>query len=171
MTSTTSPFLLTALLSGLLSACTPLGDGNGVVTRAGQNSPPGAAPGSCWGKHVTPAIIETVTHQVMLQPAEVLADGTVIQPAIFKTETRQDIVRPRREIWFESPCPEELTPEFIASVQRALTARDLYRGPINGDMDRITRAAIRRYQESQGLDSNLLSLAAARKLGLVAIES
>lgn len=33
-----------------------------------------------------------------------------------------------------------------------------------------TRAAVRRYQKPQGLDSGILSLAAARKLGLVALE-
>ncbi|PCJ05233.1 MAG: peptidoglycan-binding protein [Rhodobacteraceae bacterium] len=166
----TRPFLLAALLLGALSACTPANTEGGVVTRTGQAAPPGAEPGSCWGKITTPAIIETITHQVMLQPAEVLADGTVIRPAMFKTETRQDIVRPRRDTWFEAPCDSDLTPEFIASVQRALVARSLYRGAINGEMDRATRAAVRRYQKPQGLDSGLLSLAAARQLGLVAIE-
>lgn len=170
MILTTRPFLLAALLLGALSACTPIEHERSEITRAGQDAPPGAAPGSCWGKHTTPAIIETVTHQVMLQPALVSPDGTVIQPATFKTETRQDIVRPRRKTWFKAPCPEDLTPEFIASVQRALVARSLYHGTITGEMDRATRAAVRRYQETQGLDSSLLSLANARKLGLVAIE-
>ncbi|AZV79119.1 peptidoglycan-binding protein [Parasedimentitalea marina] len=165
------PFLLAALLLGGLSACTPPGaNSGGTVSRGGQQAPPGAAPDSCWGKQTTPAIIETVTHQVMLQPAEVLADGSVLQPAIFKTETRQDIVRPRQETWYEILCTQDLTPELIASVQRALTARDLYHGTISGEMDRATRAAVRRYQKPQGLNSNLLSLAAARQMGLVAIE-
>jgi len=140
------------------------------VSRMTQEAPPGAAPGSCWGKHVSPAVIETVTHQVMLQPAQVRADGTVSQPAIYKTETRQDIVQERRETWFETPCPAQLTPDFVASVQRALAARGLYRGPVTGQFDARTRAAVRRYQKPQGLDSGILSLAAARKLGLVAVE-
>ena len=166
----TRPFLLAALLLGGLSACAPPGANNSVVTRGSQEAPPGAAPDSCWGKQTTPAIIETVTHQVMLQPAEVLADGSVIHPAVFKTETRQDIVRPRHETWYEILCTPDLTPEFIASVQRALTARGLYHGAITGDMDRATRAAVRRFQKPQGLDSNLLSLAAARQMGLVAVK-
>lgn len=140
------------------------------VTRFNAQAPPGAAPDTCWGKDVMPAVIETVTNQVMLQPAEVLADGTVQQPAIFKTETQQQIVRPRQETWFQTPCADEMTPEFVSSVQRALAARYLYRGPINGEMDARTRAAVRRYQKPEGLDSGILSLAAARKLGLVAIE-
>jgi len=140
------------------------------VTRQNQAGPPGAEPGTCWGKQVSPAVIETVTNQVMLQPAQVMADGTVTSPAIFKTETMQQIVQERRETWFQTPCAEQMTPEFIGSVQRALAARYLYRGPVTGEMDARTRAAVRRYQAPQGLDSGILSLAAARKLGLVAVK-
>lgn len=131
--------------------------------------PPGAQEGSCWGKHVTPAEVETVTHQIQLQPAEVRTDGSVSAPAIYKTETSQMITRERRELWFETPCAPELTPEFVSSLQRALKVRDLYRGPVTGYIDARTRAAVRKYQAPQGLDSGILSLAAARKLGLVAI--
>ena len=139
------------------------------VSRLNQIAPPGAEPGTCWGKNVTPAIIETVTHQVLMQPAQVLADGTVTQQAAYRTETRQDIVRERRETWFLTPCANIMTPEFIASVQRGLAARDLYKGEISGKMDPGTRAAVRRYQKPQGLDSGTLSLAGARKLGLIEI--
>ena len=166
--------LLSTLVPVLLGACvSTLAQDSEAVTRLAQEqeAPPGAAPGSCWGKHMTPAIIETVTHQVMLQPAEIMADGTVTRPASFKTETRQNIVRPRNEIWFETPCPTQMTPEFIASVQRALTARGLFRGTITGEMDRPSHAAIRRFQAAQGLDSGILSLAAARKLGLIAVDN
>lgn len=134
-----------------------------------QVAPPGAAPGSCWGKTTQPAILETVTEQVMLQPAEVSSDGTVLNPAIYKTETQQRILRERKETWFETPCPADMTPDFISSVQRALSARDLYSGQATGVMDASTRAAVRRFQEPQGLDSGILSLAAARQLGLVRI--
>lgn len=140
------------------------------VTRHYETAPPGAKPGTCWGKHTTPAVIETVTEQIMLQPAQVRSDGTVENPAIYKTETQQRIVVERRDTWFETPCPEQQTPEFVASVQRALAARGLYQGRITAEMDSPTRAAIRRYQKPQGLDSGILSTAAARKLGLVALE-
>ncbi|MGH1354382.1 MAG: peptidoglycan-binding domain-containing protein [Thalassovita sp.] len=140
------------------------------VTRTIEQAPPGAAPGTCWGKHTTPAVIETVTQQIMLQPAQVTTDGHVIQPAIYKTETQQRIIRERKETWFQTPCPDLQSPDFIASVQRALSARGLYKGPVTGQMDGPTRAAIRKYQKPQGLDSGILSTAAARKLGLIAIE-
>ncbi|MDQ2094830.1 peptidoglycan-binding domain-containing protein [Rhodalgimonas zhirmunskyi] len=131
--------------------------------------PPGAAPGSCWGKDVTPAVVETVTERVLLQPAQVLDDGTVVSEPIYKLETRQAIVKERRELWFETPCERQLTPDFIASLQRALAARGFYTGPVTGEMDARTRRAIRSYQAPQGLDSGIVSLAAARKLGLVAV--
>jgi hypothetical protein len=140
------------------------------VTRLFQPAPPGAAPGTCWGKTETPAVIETVTEQVMVQPAEILADGSIITPPIYRTETRQQIIKERRETWFETPCDTVLTPDFVQSLQRALAARGLYAGPESGEMDARTRAAVRKFQAPEGLDSGILSLAAARKLGLVAIE-
>ncbi|MBE1283138.1 MAG: peptidoglycan-binding protein [Rhodobacteraceae bacterium] len=161
--------LCCAILLAALAAC-DTGLSEPEVTRLQQEAPPGAAPGTCWGKHITPAIIETVTHQILLQPAEILADGTILQPAIYKTETRQDIVRERKEIWFRIPCDDVSTPEFVSSVQRALKVRGHYRGAITGEMDARTRAAVRRYQAPQGLDSGILSLAAARKLGLIEVE-
>lgn len=165
--------MIALVAGGLLPGCggAPLpGPAEPDVVQMLQTAPPSADPGSCWGKDVTPAVIETVTEQIILQPAEILADGTIAEPAIYKTETRQAIVQERRETWFETPCAADMTPEFTASVQRALKARGLYRGPVTGEMDTRTRAAIRAYQKPQGLDSGILSLAAARKLGLVAVE-
>ncbi|WP_147103847.1 peptidoglycan-binding domain-containing protein [Tateyamaria sp. syn59] len=155
-----------------LTACAD----NGTVTSASNidpislaSAPPGAAPGTCWGKSVTPAVIETVTRKVLLQPAQISSDGRVQTPPIYKTETRQEVVQPRRETWYEIICEDDVTPDFIASVQRALEARGLYTGPITGEMDARTRAAIGRYQSAEGLESKALSIAAARKLGLVAV--
>ncbi|MEQ9695748.1 peptidoglycan-binding domain-containing protein [Shimia sp. SDUM112013] len=140
------------------------------LVRSTALAPPGAEPGTCWGREVSPAVIETVTEQVMVQPAEVLADGTVLSQAVFRSETRQQIVQERRETWFQTPCEDVWTEEFTSSVQRALAARGLYHGSITGQRDKRTLVAIRRYQEAQGLDSAILSLEAARSLGLVAVE-
>ena len=52
-----------------------------------------------------------------------------------------------------------------------LQARGFYSGTVTGEMDTRTQRAIRRYQAPQGLDSSILSLSAARKLGLVAVDS
>ena len=140
------------------------------IIRAGESgTPPSARPGSCWGRDVTPAVVETVSNQIMVQPAEVLADGTVLAPGIFRTETQQRIVRERRELWFETPCPETWTEEFTASVQRALKVRGLYFGPVTGAPNERTRSAIHRYQKAGGLDSDILSIESARRLGLIAV--
>ncbi len=168
MTSRTLPLL--AIL--MLVACdAPLpGAGETDLVQTATEAPPGATPGTCWGKLATPAVIETVTNQILVQPPKILADGTVATPAIYKTDTRQAIVQERNVTWFETPCSTDLTPDFVASLQRALKARTLYRGAISGQMDTRTRAAVRTFQRPEGLDSGILSLAAARRLGLVAIE-
>jgi len=169
-----SKFVVAVCAIGLVAGCQSTGtgplSGEPELQRSIAEAPPGAAPGSCWGKSVSPAVVETVTDQIVLQPAQIDTSGNILSPAIYKTETRQAIVRERRETWFETPCDAALTPDFIATLQRALLARGLYRGSVSGQMDGRTRAAVRRYQKPQGLDSGILSLAAARQLGLVALE-
>ena len=126
--------------------------------------------GTCYARDTTPAVIETVTEQVIVQPATVRSDGSVETPAIFRTVTRQAILRERREVEFETPCQDVLTPQFIASVQRALVARGYYRGPITGQIDRATSAAIGQFQTAEGdVATDLLTLRTARTLGLVAL--
>ena len=160
-----------AACDGPANLAAPLpGLGEPALVQTYEQAPPGAPEGSCWGKDVTPAVIETVTERVLVQPAQVLADGTVLSVPIYKLETRQQIVKERRELWFQTPCEDQLTPDFIASLQRALAARGHYRGAITGMMDARTRHAVRRFQAPQGLDSAILSLSGARKLGLVAVE-
>ncbi len=73
-----------------------------------------------------------------------------------------------RDIWFETPCPDALDMEFIAMLQRALKARGLYDGEIDGSLGTGTRKAIRMYQAAHGLDSDTLALDTARQLGLIA---
>jgi len=115
-----------------------------------------AATGTCFSRATTPAVIETVTEQVLVQPAVVRSDGTVQSPAAFRTVTRQQILRERREVEFETPCAAIMTPEFIASVQRALDTR--------------TGRAIERFQTDQGdVHTTTLTLRSARTLGLVAL--
>ncbi|MEO0866065.1 MAG: peptidoglycan-binding domain-containing protein, partial [Pseudomonadota bacterium] len=103
------------------------------------------------------------------QPAQISSDGRVQAPPIYKTEAQQVVTRPRRENWFEVPCAGLMTPDFIASLQRALEARGLYRGPVTGEMDARTSAAVRRFQKAEGFDNPTLTLAAARQLGLIAV--
>lgn len=161
-----------------VAACTPLAlpeapsraDLAMEVLRPGKDGPPAAAPGICWQSDVTPLVIETVSEQVMVQQERLTKDGRVEQPAAFRTETHQRIVQEREEVWFRSPCPEEITVDFIATLQRALKARGYYVMPLTGEMDTPTREAVHRFQIERGLDSPQLSLAAARELGIVATD-
>jgi hypothetical protein len=68
---------------------------------------------------------------------------------------------------FAVPCPDRLTPDLWASVQRALQVRGHYAGPVTGAPDAATGEAVRRFQAPLGLDSPVLSLDGARHLGLM----
>lgn len=145
--------------AGAPKALAPLNLGAEVV-RGGKPALPAAA---CWATDNTPAVIETVTDQI---PQAASPD----QDAGYRIETSQNIVRPREQFWFRTPCAEALTPDVIATLQRALAARGFFNAEATGVFDQATRAAIRGYQTSFGLKSDRLSLAAARELGVVAAD-
>ncbi len=163
-------FLLRGPAVGLiiaLAACdggplVPLPDGvpaQQVLAAEMRSAPPREpGPAECWGNETIPAIIETVTDQAEVAPGR------------FQTQTRQRIVSERQDVWFRVPCPDQMDPGFVDTLQRALKVRGFYRGGISGTMDPATRAAVRRYQAPQGLDSGTLSLLASRQLGLVAFD-
>lgn len=132
--------------------------------------PPGAKPGVCYGKDVTPATVEQVTEHRLVEEAKIAENGNIITPARYETVTEARIVDGREQIYFETPCPPRWTPEFIASIQRALMARGLYAEDAHGTLDEATRRAIRTFQIAEGLNSAILSTESARKLGLVEID-
>jgi hypothetical protein len=136
--------------------------GNGLA-------PPGAPAGTCWGKIPTPAVVETVTEQILVTPARTNADGTIASLPVYREERRQRIVTPRTDRWFEIPCPPTFTVEFVSTLQRALSARGQYSGPVNGNMDAATRRAVLAVQTAEGLPSDVLSIDTARALGIVAV--
>ena len=140
-----------------------------LIDLGDEPGPPPGPQGACWQADIRPAVIETVTEQVLVSPEGLAGDGTPI-PAVYSTETHQRIVEDRGTVWFRAPCPGEMTPDFVATLQRALKARGLYLLPLTGSLDAPTRDAIRRYQRPRGLDSDHLSLAAARDLGIIAAD-
>lgn len=126
---------------------------------------------ACWHESQRPALFETVTVQVIVTPEQRDAQGAVIRPATFRSDTQQRELRPRQTVWYRIPCRSDVDAEasFTASLQRALKARGLYGGSVTGTMDDATETAVRRYQAANGLDSAVLSLAAAQALGLVSV--
>lgn len=163
-----------ALAALALAACTtepppPMAAPGSTLAAEVHLRAPAPAAGVCWANQIRPAIIETVTEQVLLRPEERdPATGLVIRPASFRTDTRQEIVSDQTPIWFRTPCPETLTPELVAALQRALRARGLYRGFISGELDAATARALGAYQTARGLPSNTLATATLRELGLIA---
>ena len=127
------------------------------------------ATGRCFGRDVTPAVIETITAQELVSPATLGPDGSVLVPATYRSVTRQVITRERQEVAFETICPPAYTAEFVETLQRALAVRGFYDGPVNGVMDTATGRAVQDFQRDAGPDSPLLSIEAARALGIVAL--
>lgn len=142
---------------------------NGSLYTPGRAAPADAAPGTCWDKTETPAVVETLTEDILVQPAQISNTGTVQSPPIYRSQTRQIIVSERQENWFQIVCPADLGEEYVASVQRALDLRGKYRGVITGKMDPATRDAIASFQRAEGIKTEnpgTLTIAGARKLGL-----
>lgn len=139
-----------------------------VRLKGNREGPPPSPNGECWAAAITPAVIETVTDQVVSSDEVRDATGKVVKPASYRTQTHQRMVQDREEVWFRAPCPADQTVQFVATLQRALKARGLYLLPVTGEMDAATAEAVRRFQAGRGLDSPVLSLAAARELGLTA---
>lgn len=180
------PTRLTGLvLAGALAACAPVLDagpdtgpettaqpdlGGEVIITDFALAPPDARPGACYGKDVTPGVIEHVTERVLVAEAEVGPDGNVLSPPEYEERTTQKLLNGHEPIYFETPCPPRWTPDFIASIQRALKARGIYGGEVSGMLDAETRAAIRAFQVGRGLNSAILSTESARALGLVEVD-
>lgn len=169
--SRTAPRHFAALLGAIfLAACLQdqtVSD-SGVIVGNGL-APPGAPPGTCWGKIPTPAVIESVTEQVLVTPAKTNPDGSIASLPVYRSVSRQQIVTPRTDRWFEIPCPPAFTVEFVSTLQRALQARGLYTGAVNGNLDAPTRRAVLAVQSANGLPSDVLSIETARELGIVAV--
>ena len=139
----------------------------GEAILRGAGGPPTKPEGACWGHDTIPAVIETETRTVQDQPELRDAAGKVTRPASYNSYARQRIVQDRREVYIRTPCYNQLTPDTILTLQRALKARGYYRQPLTGELDAGTMAAIRQYQADHGLDTAVLSLKAALSLGLV----
>ena len=74
------------------------------------------------------------------------------------------------EVAFRVPCPEQITPRFISSLQRALAVRGYFTGEVTGQIGPATREAVQSFQRDHGFNSPILSLDTAQRLGLAPIE-
>jgi hypothetical protein len=127
--------------------------------------------GRCQARENVPAIFEHVMGEVRVTQAEIAPDGTVVRRAAYRKAPVTTMVRPRSEMIFDAVCGHQMTPEFIASLQRALAARGYFAGNVSSTMDPPTNAAVHLYQKERGLDSAQLSLETARALGLITVDT
>ncbi len=163
----TFPRVSTAILLAL-SACTATSGLENSTIDLGQIETDSS--GKCFAKDTSPAVIETITTQVVARPAELDADGNEITPAIFDERTVPRMISERQELRFETICPPDYTSEFVSTVQRALIVRGFYKGAVNGLLDASTSDAIKRFQSGLGLNTPFLAVETARKLGAIALD-
>lgn len=107
-----------------------------------------------------PAKYRTVARRIVDTPAMV---RTVPVPAVYRDEVTQDIIEPARTERVEVVCEARTIPDFVRSMQRALRARGLYDGEIDGKVGPATRAAVKEFQNGT---SEVLTIESARRLGL-----
>ena len=93
-----------------------------------------------------------------------------MSPAQYETTRTQTITKTRSVTKIDAVCPEDMTPEFIASLQRAFQARGLFSSTITGSMDTATRRAFLNFQTVRGIESATVMKATAQELGLVVID-
>ncbi|MGV8984994.1 MAG: peptidoglycan-binding domain-containing protein [Cypionkella sp.] len=148
-------------------AAPTLEDLSGEAIPRRQAGPPTQPEGACWGHDTIPAVIETVTDTVLDKPELRDASGKVTRPASYNSFAKQRILHDQQEVYIRTPCYNQLTPDTILTLQRALKARGYYLQPLTGELDPATLLAVRRYQADHGLDTPVLSRKAALALGLV----
>lgn len=165
-----SPFPLLVLLT--LAACMGTVPGpaatnlSAALVARDSDTPPAKPAGACWAETATPAVFETVTEQVLAMPERRAPDGTLIFAATLRTETHQTLEDERQSFWFQRPCDDVLTPDLIATLQRAPKARGAHMAAVTGILDAETKRAIRAWQRPRGIDSDVPALSTARALGL-----
>jgi peptidoglycan hydrolase-like protein with peptidoglycan-binding domain len=106
----------------------------------------------------------------LLQPEKRNTAGQLVSPAQYETTRTQTITKTRSVTKIDAVCPEDMTPEFIASLQQAFQARGLFSSTITGSIDTSTRSAILNFQTVRGVASATVMNATAQELGLVVID-
>jgi len=119
---------------------------------------------------ITPAEIFTQIKTRLVQPEKRNTAGQLVLPAQYETIRTLTITKPRSVTKIDAVCPEDLTLEFIASLQRAFQARGLFFSTITGAMDTPTQRAILNFQTARGVESATVMKATAQELGLVVFD-
>ena len=111
-----------------------------------------------------PAHYHNITKTVEASPASV--QRTPIAET-YRTVTKTVETAPARTVWTSVLCDVNTTPDVVTRLQRALKTAGHYRGPIDGVIGSQTSGAIRSYQAAQGVESEILTIDNAKKLGII----
>jgi len=124
--------------------------------------------GRCFARDAAPTEVRIVEETIVVVPEKRDNLGRITQPAVVRSQDGPQTFRIGNGTRFETLCPQEYTPAFVGSLQRAMQARDAYAGPITNAYDDATSQAVRAFQRSSGIDSPLLRRRTALELGLTA---
>ena len=124
---------------------------------------------ACRAKVTQPAIYETATEKKLIAPAKFSPSGRQIAPPTYQNQIIYRVVRERAVKWFDTPCKDEMNADLIGDLQRALAARGYFSGKLTAMMDHDTKAALRRYQAENGLDSAILASQTVMDFGLLPV--
>ena len=152
-----------------------------TVTRQVQVSPAGTR------EEVIPAVYKTVSKRVVDKPATtrtvkipaqyrnvtktVEATPSSVKrtaiPETYKTVTKTVEAAPARTVWTSVLCDVNTTPDVVRRLQTALKSAGHYSGPIDGIIGSETRRGIASYQAATGVQSDILTIESAKKLGII----
>jgi hypothetical protein len=124
----------------------------------------------CYFEKITPAEISTQVEPRLVQSEKRNTTGHLVSPAQYEITRTQTIIKPRSVTKIDAVCLEDMTPEFITSLQRAFQARELFSSTLTASMDMSTRRAILNFQTVRGVSSETVTKATAQALGLLVID-
>ena len=116
-------------------------------------------------KKVVPAQYKTITVRELVTPASFQVD---VVPAKFATVEKKQLVAKESIQWRQILCETNTTPDLVLRLQQALVAEGYNLGTApNGNFGPATKAAVRKYQEANGLPTGGLTLSTVQRLGLM----
>lgn len=110
-----------------------------------------------------PAEYGTVRRRVLVTPA---SSRVVEIPAKYDTVTRKVKVDDGRQDWHLILCETNVTPEIVGRIQQALQSAGHNPGPVNGELNVTTLAAVREFQVKNGLKTVGVTIETLDKLGV-----
>ena len=161
--------LIAAISAASLSACVPP-EAAAPAEAAAVGQDVQTVDGRCFELTAPPTQTVVIADQIEVAPAVKDADGTVISPPVFRNITRPTTTPIGEGTRFETVCRADLTPAFVATLQRAMITRQAYSGQVTGRYDTATGIAVQRFQRRFGIDSPFLAIQTARQFGVLAVD-